>query len=117
VSTSMCSWGLWSCLWPHVLTIVSYSHIAVAVLQIPSAKGRHKAFSKCSSHLSVVTLFYGTVLGIYLQPQTPSQPRTQWRPSCTLWDPHAESLHLQPEEQGHRRPWGDRLVSRGSKSS
>jgi olfactory receptor len=51
---------------PCVLIMVSYIHIVVAVFQIPSAKGRLKAFSTCSSYLSVVTLFYGTVLGIYI---------------------------------------------------
>ncbi|XP_052611671.1 olfactory receptor 1D2-like [Peromyscus californicus insignis] len=53
---------------PCILIVVSYVRITIAVLQIPSAKGRHKAFSTCSSHLSVVTLFYGTVLGIYIRP-------------------------------------------------
>ncbi|XP_076791361.1 olfactory receptor 1D2-like [Arvicanthis niloticus] len=53
---------------PCILIVVSYVRITVAVFQIPSAKGRHKAFSTCSSHLSVVILFYGTVLGIYIQP-------------------------------------------------
>ncbi|XP_051023495.1 olfactory receptor 1D2-like [Acomys russatus] len=53
---------------PCILIVVSYVRITMAVLQIPSAKGRHKAFSTCSSHLSVVTLFYGTVLGIYIRP-------------------------------------------------
>ncbi|XP_038185103.1 olfactory receptor 1361-like [Arvicola amphibius] len=53
---------------PCILIVVSYVRITIAVLQMPSAKGRHKAFSTCSSHLSVVTLFYGTVLGIYIRP-------------------------------------------------
>uniref|UniRef100_UPI0040388EAA olfactory receptor 1D2-like n=1 Tax=Callospermophilus lateralis TaxID=76772 RepID=UPI0040388EAA len=53
---------------PFMLIMVSYIRIAMAVLQIPSAKGKRKAFSTCSSHLSVVTLFYGTVLGIYTRP-------------------------------------------------
>lgn len=53
---------------PCILIVVSYVRITMVVLQIPSAKGRHKTFSTCSSHLSVVTLFYGTVLGIYIRP-------------------------------------------------
>ncbi|XP_048190256.1 olfactory receptor 1D2-like [Perognathus longimembris pacificus] len=53
---------------PCVLILVSYVHIAVAVLRMPSAPGRRKALSTCSAHLSVVTLFYGTVLGIYIRP-------------------------------------------------
>ena len=44
---------------PCILIVVSYVRITMAVFQIPSAKGRHKAFSTCSSHLSVVILFYG----------------------------------------------------------
>ncbi|CAO2642869.1 Olfactory receptor 1F1 [Lemmus lemmus] len=53
---------------PFSCIVVSYVRITIAVLQIPSAKGRHKAFNTCSSHLAVVTLFYGTVLGIYIRP-------------------------------------------------
>ncbi|XP_003802886.1 olfactory receptor 1D2-like [Otolemur garnettii] len=53
---------------PCVFIVVSYICITAAVLQMPSATGRRKAFSTCSSHLSVVTLFYGTVLGIYIRP-------------------------------------------------
>ncbi|ERE68949.1 olfactory receptor 1D2 [Cricetulus griseus] len=53
---------------PCILIVVSYVRITIAVFRIPSAKGRYKAFSTCSSHLSVVTLFYGTVLGIYIRP-------------------------------------------------
>ncbi|VTJ90383.1 Hypothetical predicted protein, partial [Marmota monax] len=45
---------------PVVLTISSYIHVAAAVLRICSAEGRKKAFSTCSSHLTVVCLFYGT---------------------------------------------------------
>ncbi|XP_062941696.1 olfactory receptor 1N1-like [Cynocephalus volans] len=53
---------------PCVLIMVSYICIAATVLRIPSAVGRRKAFSTCSSHLSVVILFYGTVLAIYIRP-------------------------------------------------
>ncbi|XP_021031568.1 olfactory receptor 1-like [Mus caroli] len=53
---------------PCILIVVSYVRITMAVFQIPSAKGRHKAFSTCSSHLSVVILFYGTIMGIYIRP-------------------------------------------------
>nr|XP_012634752.1 olfactory receptor-like protein DTMT [Microcebus murinus] len=53
---------------PFVLIIVSYARIVSSILKIPSAKGIHKAFSTCGSHLSVVSLFYGTVIGLYLCP-------------------------------------------------
>ncbi|XP_054832436.1 olfactory receptor 2G3-like [Eublepharis macularius] len=53
---------------PLGLIIVSYGYIAVAVLRIRSAEGRRKAFSTCTSHLIVVSLFYGTIIFSYLQP-------------------------------------------------
>ncbi|XP_073077110.1 olfactory receptor 7G2-like [Manis javanica] len=44
----------------------SYAKIVSSVLRVPSAGGRYKAFSTCGSHLSVVSLFYGTGLGVYI---------------------------------------------------
>ncbi|ELW54132.1 olfactory receptor 7G2 [Tupaia chinensis] len=46
--------------------IFSYSQIASSVLKMPSSGGKYKAFSTCGSHLSVVSLFYGTGLGVYI---------------------------------------------------
>ncbi|XP_059551434.1 olfactory receptor-like protein OLF4 [Myotis daubentonii] len=46
--------------------IYSYSKIVSSIRAIPSAQGKYKAFSNCVSHLSVVSLFYGTSLGVYL---------------------------------------------------
>ncbi|XP_005347488.2 olfactory receptor 7G2-like [Microtus ochrogaster] len=46
--------------------IFSYFQIVSSILKIPSVGGRHKAFSTCGSHLSVVSLFYGTGLGVYM---------------------------------------------------
>lgn len=54
-----------------LLTIlISYLYILVAILRINSAKGRHKAFSTCASHLMVVTIFFGTILFMYLRPSS-----------------------------------------------
>ncbi|XP_015275335.1 PREDICTED: olfactory receptor 1038-like [Gekko japonicus] len=55
---------------PFVLTITSYVYIISAILGIPSTTGRQKAFSTCSSHLTVVTIFYGTLIIVYLLPDT-----------------------------------------------
>uniref|UniRef100_A0A452R5S1 Olfactory receptor n=1 Tax=Ursus americanus TaxID=9643 RepID=A0A452R5S1_URSAM len=55
---------------PLLLILLSYGHIARAVFGIKSAAGRRKAFSTCSSHLLVVSLFYGTIIYMYLQPAT-----------------------------------------------
>ncbi|XP_070270069.1 olfactory receptor 7A5-like [Myotis yumanensis] len=46
--------------------LYSYSKILSSIRGIPSAQGKYKAFSTCASHLSVVSLFYGTSLGVYL---------------------------------------------------
>ncbi|KAM9695058.1 olfactory receptor 2C3-like [Trichechus inunguis] len=53
---------------PLGLILVSYGHIAQAVLEIRSAEGRRKAFNTCSSHVEVVSLFYGSIIFMYLQP-------------------------------------------------
>uniref|UniRef100_H0V5R9 Olfactory receptor n=2 Tax=Cavia porcellus TaxID=10141 RepID=H0V5R9_CAVPO len=61
---------------PCFLILCSYIRIVLAILRIPSAAGRHKAFSTCSSHVLVVSLFYGTALFTYLQPKNAHTPDT-----------------------------------------
>uniref|UniRef100_G1Q7R7 G-protein coupled receptors family 1 profile domain-containing protein n=2 Tax=Myotis lucifugus TaxID=59463 RepID=G1Q7R7_MYOLU len=46
--------------------LYSYSKIVSSIRAIPSAEGKYKAFSTCASHLSVVSLFYCTSIGVYL---------------------------------------------------
>jgi olfactory receptor len=46
--------------------LYSYSKIVSSTHKIASAQGKYKAFSTCASHLSVVLLFYCTILGVYL---------------------------------------------------
>ncbi|XP_071473528.1 olfactory receptor 7C2-like [Marmota flaviventris] len=46
--------------------LFSYSQIFSSILRISSDRGKYKAFSTCGSHLLVVSLFYGTSLGVYL---------------------------------------------------
>uniref|UniRef100_A0A8C6EXC9 Olfactory receptor n=2 Tax=Marmota marmota marmota TaxID=9994 RepID=A0A8C6EXC9_MARMA len=55
---------------PFALIFFSYACIVRAVLRISSAEGKWKAFSTCSSHLTVVLLFYGTIVGVYFFPST-----------------------------------------------
>ncbi|KAG8539110.1 hypothetical protein GDO81_021439 [Engystomops pustulosus] len=52
-----------------VLTLMSYVQIISTVLGIRSNTGRHRAFSTCVSHLLVVSLYYGTIVFIYLRPR------------------------------------------------
>lgn len=60
--------GLASVMAPFACIIISYLRILITILNIPSAAGKHKAFSTCSSHLAVVTLFYGSISYVYFQP-------------------------------------------------
>ncbi|KAB1259222.1 Olfactory receptor 1I1 [Camelus dromedarius] len=53
---------------PLACILLSYTCIFWAVFKIPSAQGKWKAFSTCSSHLTMVSLFYGTIFAVYLQP-------------------------------------------------
>lgn len=53
-------------------TVVSYLYIVITILRISSSEGRHKAFSTCASHLTVVSLYYGTVIFMYVSPTTRS---------------------------------------------
>ena len=64
--------------------LVSYLHIAAAILRVQSAEGRRRAFSSCGSHLTAVTTFYGTLSFMYLQPnQTIPSTQTKWPLSST----------------------------------
>ncbi|XP_077169630.1 olfactory receptor 5AR1-like [Paroedura picta] len=59
------------CTFPSFMfTIASYVYIIMAILRIPSQTGRKKAFSTCSSHLVVVSIFYGTIIIVYVLPKT-----------------------------------------------
>ena len=49
---------------------VSYIYILITILKMRSTEGRHKAFSTCTSHLTAVTLFYGTITFIYVMPKS-----------------------------------------------
>ncbi|KAM9219812.1 olfactory receptor 5J2 [Dugong dugon] len=51
-----------------LIVIISYMFLLVAILRICSAAGRQKAFSTCASHLTAVTIFYGTLSFSYIQP-------------------------------------------------
>ncbi|XP_028729328.1 olfactory receptor 11G2-like [Peromyscus leucopus] len=53
---------------PFFFIMGSYTLVMRAVLKVPSAAGRRKAFSTCGSHLTVVSLFYGSVMVMYVSP-------------------------------------------------
>nr|XP_026237396.1 olfactory receptor 8K3-like [Urocitellus parryii] len=53
-----------------LIVLVSYLLILLAILRMKSAEGRRKAFSTCGSHLTVVIVFYGTLIFMYVQPKS-----------------------------------------------
>ncbi|XP_075768042.1 olfactory receptor 10A7-like [Pelodiscus sinensis] len=55
---------------PFLLTLTSYICILSTILNIHSTTGRQKAFSTCSSHLIVVSIYYGALLIVYMFPTT-----------------------------------------------
>ncbi|KAE8588200.1 hypothetical protein XENTR_v10022403 [Xenopus tropicalis] len=57
-----------------ILTLVSYVRIISTILKIRSTAGRHKAFSTCASHLTVVSIYYGTLLFMYMRPHSAYSP-------------------------------------------
>ncbi|KAM5186018.1 olfactory receptor 5AS1-like [Callospermophilus lateralis] len=59
-----------------VVIFISYFCILLTVLSVKSSEGRSKAFSTCASHLVAVTLFYGTLLFMYLRPTTSYSPES-----------------------------------------
>ncbi|KAI5185457.1 Olfactory Receptor 7D4 [Manis pentadactyla] len=60
---------------PLTGVLFSYSQIVSSIARMASTEGRCKAFSTCGSHLSVVSLFYGTGLGIYLSAAVTHSPQ------------------------------------------
>ncbi|XP_069461148.1 olfactory receptor 2G3-like [Ambystoma mexicanum] len=55
---------------PLSLILFTYFRIISTILKMPTAESRHRTFATCGSHLVVVTLFYGTAMGIYLRPKS-----------------------------------------------
>ncbi|XP_004869867.1 olfactory receptor 8K3 [Heterocephalus glaber] len=52
------------------ILLFSYLLILIAIFRMKSAEGRHRALSTCGSHLTVVTVFYGTLIFMYVQPKS-----------------------------------------------
>ncbi|XP_040600830.1 olfactory receptor 10AG1-like [Mesocricetus auratus] len=61
---------------PFMLILASYSKIIATILRLPTATGRAKAFSTCSSHLLVVFLFFGSATLTYFRPKSAHSPGT-----------------------------------------
>ncbi|XP_062951080.1 olfactory receptor 5AL1-like [Cynocephalus volans] len=53
-----------------IIVLISYVFIIFTILRIPSTEGRQKAFSTCASHVISITMYYGTLSFMYLQPKS-----------------------------------------------
>ncbi|XP_012886595.1 PREDICTED: olfactory receptor 10C1-like [Dipodomys ordii] len=101
---------------PFVLILASYARILVAVLVMPSPEGRHKALSTCSSHLLVVTLFYGSGTVTYLRPKASHSPGTDkllalfYTVVTSMLNPIIYSLRNKEVKAALRRTLGKREV-------
>uniref|UniRef100_A0A8C5K7H5 Olfactory receptor n=1 Tax=Jaculus jaculus TaxID=51337 RepID=A0A8C5K7H5_JACJA len=102
---------------PFMCIAFSYIRILITVLKIPSAAGKRKAFSTCGSHLTVVTLFYGSIFYVYLQPVSTYTVRDHmativYTVLTSMLNPFIYSLRNKDLKQGLRK-----LLSRSSQAA
>uniref|UniRef100_A0A452RI86 Olfactory receptor n=1 Tax=Ursus americanus TaxID=9643 RepID=A0A452RI86_URSAM len=93
---------------PFLCITFSYMRIFITVLKIPSTAGKRKAFSTCGSHLTVVTLFYGSIFYVYLQPLSTYTVRDRvatlaYTVLSSLLNPFIYSLRNKDMEKGLRK--------------
>ena len=98
---------------PFLCIAFSYIRILIMVLKIPSTSGKCKAFSTCGSHLTVVTLFYGSIFYVYLQPVTTYTVRDHvativYTVLSSMLNPFIYSLRNKDLNQGPRKLVGRR---------
>uniref|UniRef100_A0A674JJR0 Olfactory receptor n=1 Tax=Terrapene triunguis TaxID=2587831 RepID=A0A674JJR0_9SAUR len=104
-------------MFPFLLILVSYVRIITTILRMPSEEGRRKAFSTCSSHLVVVTLFYGTASSTYFRPKSSYSPDTKKLISLSytvitpMLNPIIYSLRNKEVKGALRRTLGRKLFS------
>ncbi|XP_017834025.3 olfactory receptor 10A6 [Callithrix jacchus] len=101
---------------PFLLILLSYIRVLFAILKMPSTTGRQKAFSTCASHLTSVTLFYGTASMTYLQPKSGYSPETKKLMSLSyslltpLLNPLIYSLRNSEMKRALMKLWRRRVV-------
>ncbi|XP_076968363.1 olfactory receptor 10A3 [Tamandua tetradactyla] len=101
---------------PFLLILLSYIRVLFAILKMPSATGRQKAFSTCASHLTSVTLFYGTANMTYLQPKSGYSPESKKLMSLAytlltpLLNPLIYSLRNTEMKRALKKLWQRKMV-------
>ncbi|XP_013365180.1 PREDICTED: olfactory receptor 15-like [Chinchilla lanigera] len=96
-----------------LMVVISYTFIARSVLKLPSAEGRHKALSTCSSHLLVVTLYFGPGIYMYLQPPAKSSQAKFMSFFYCVITPLLNPLIYTLRNKDVRRTWVRILQSQG----
>uniref|UniRef100_A0A8C3WVH7 Olfactory receptor n=1 Tax=Catagonus wagneri TaxID=51154 RepID=A0A8C3WVH7_9CETA len=97
---------------------ISYTYILAAILRIPSTEGRKKAFSTCTTHLTVVIVHYGCASFMYLRPKaTYSLERDQliavtYTVVTPLLNPIIYSLRNRAVQAALRNAFQRRLLSK-----
>ncbi|XP_003943834.1 olfactory receptor 13J1 [Saimiri boliviensis] len=102
---------------PLAFICLSYLLILATILRVPSAAGRHKAFSTCSAHLAVVLLFYGTIIFMYMKPKSKEAHISDevfavlYAMVTTMLNPIIYSLRNKEVKEAARKVWGRRWTS------
>ncbi|XP_040844916.1 olfactory receptor 10A3 [Ochotona curzoniae] len=105
---------------PFLLILLSYIRILFAILKMPSTSGRQKAFSTCASHLTSVTLFYGTANMTYIQPKSHYSAETKKLMSLAysqltpLLNPFIYSLRNNEMKKALMKLWQRKVVLRSA---
>uniref|UniRef100_A0AAA9U1J5 Olfactory receptor n=1 Tax=Bos taurus TaxID=9913 RepID=A0AAA9U1J5_BOVIN len=103
---------------PLAFICLSYTLILATTLRVPSAAGRHKAFSTCSAHLAVVMLFYGTVIFMYMKPKSKEAHISDevftvlYAVVTPMLNPVIYSLRNKEVKEAARKVWGRIQTSR-----
>ncbi|XP_074838674.1 olfactory receptor 10A4-like [Carettochelys insculpta] len=107
---------------PFLLILLSYVYIIATILKLPSVEGRCKALSTCSSHLLVVTIFYGLAMVSYLVPKSSSNPESHEMVSLLdiivppLFNPLIYTLRNKEMKGAFRKTIFNRIVSQNQKN-
>ena len=117
--TVMMTEGSFILVTPFLFITFSYIRILTVVLKIPSAAGKRKAFSTCGSHVTVVTLFYGSIFYVYLQPVSSYTVRDHmativYTVLSSMLNPFIYSLRNKDLKQGLRKLVGSRKFKAAS---
>ncbi|EHA97720.1 Olfactory receptor 2B2 [Heterocephalus glaber] len=96
-----------------LMMVISYIFIARAVLKLPSAEGRQKALSTCSSHLLVVTLYFAPGMYMYLQPSSKTSQAKFMSFFCCIITPLLNPLIYTLRNKDVQTAWKRILKSQG----